>query len=195
MCEECFEGGAHASHPFVCQKAPGEEPVPAPRGEADLENFEFRPQASHQGADKAKERAQHRGAAQTPRPLRERQARSDAAGTTPARRRGAGDRPPTAEGEGEGAFGLSLMAVGTSVSAGGGDLASTAGRSTYPCSHGSVVRQRQQRQRRGDSGRRVRKENTRRGEDRNEGPDLGGTGLALGVMSLGITGTGRTGMA
>ena len=86
------------------------------------------------------------------------------------------------------------MAVGTSVSAGGGDLASTAGRSTYPCSHGSVVRQRQQRQRRVDSGRRLRKENTRRVEDRNEGPDLGGTGLALGVMSLGITGTGRTGM-
>ena len=41
----------------------------------------------------------------------------------------------------------------------------------------------------------MRKENTRRVEDRNEGPDLGGTGLALGVMSLGITGTGRTGMA
>ena len=46
LCQECFDQGVHSVHPFVVQSEPGGEAVPAPRGEADLENFEFKAPSS-----------------------------------------------------------------------------------------------------------------------------------------------------
>ena len=42
LCQECFDAGVHSVHPFNVQEAPGAEVEFAPRGEADLENFEFK---------------------------------------------------------------------------------------------------------------------------------------------------------
>ncbi len=127
LCEACFEAGVHSAHPFVVQEDPSEEPKPAPRAEADLENFEYKAPSSSKAKGKTTAAGRCEG---TPRPpFRERAAKGDNTGNTGSGSRTEARRAPQqsqkvrekeeALGLGLGlsveAQGLSLVAVGMSV--------------------------------------------------------------------------------
>ncbi|UPQ98695.1 hypothetical protein HOP50_03g20010 [Chloropicon primus] len=197
LCEECFEAGAHAVHPFVVQNEPGSEPEFAPRGDSELENFEFKASTSSSSSGTSKT---NRGKAT--RPFKERtsvecnegnlqQQQTPVQRRTPQRAASAGKTQDL----GGDPLSLSLMAVGTSVKSGTGENTG-GGRSTFPCSHASVMRSASTS---ATARRRLSRSMTRsktldrksRAQDHLDGglqpsglDPFGGTGLSLGIQKL-----------
>ena len=193
LCEECFQSGVHSQHPFVVQCQPDAEPESAPRGETDLENFEFKPSTSASSGKKAKAPA---------RPLKERTREENVASNqqTPSAESRQSLRRQSEEATKDLSVlsiepvGLSLMAVGTSVKSG---PVGAGAKTIFPCSHGSVLRSsgrlsHSTRRRTSSFSARGRRDlgATLPAKSSEKDPGPLGAGLGLGVQALGINGSG-----